>query len=97
MWAGEELWHRLSFWTRLRSYKRWGNLGAEPSVGREGHPSLPVRREGDLCLLIKIGILPESLLYAGKLGTRAGVIEGALGGACVTMLLVLCLCLVFFT
>ncbi|XP_065754860.1 myeloid cell surface antigen CD33-like [Phocoena phocoena] len=33
----------------------------------------------------------------GKLGTRAGVIEGALGGACVTMLLVLCLCLVFFT
>ncbi|XP_030617274.1 sialic acid-binding Ig-like lectin 5 [Delphinapterus leucas] len=33
----------------------------------------------------------------GKLGTRAGVIEGALGGAGVTMLLVLCLCLVFFT
>ncbi|XP_061028485.1 sialic acid-binding Ig-like lectin 5 [Eubalaena glacialis] len=33
----------------------------------------------------------------GKSGTRAGVIEGAIGGAGVTMLLVLCLCLIFFT
>ncbi|XP_057389719.1 sialic acid-binding Ig-like lectin 5 [Balaenoptera acutorostrata] len=33
----------------------------------------------------------------GKSGTRAGVIEGAIGGAGVTMLFVLCLCLVFFT
>ncbi|XP_036689934.1 sialic acid-binding Ig-like lectin 5 [Balaenoptera musculus] len=33
----------------------------------------------------------------GKSGTKAGVIEGAIGGAGVTMLLVVCLCLVFFT
>ena len=56
-----------------------------------------LRRGGDLCLLIEIGILPKSLLSAGKSGTRAGVIEGAIGGAGVTMLFVLCLCLVFFT
>ncbi|XP_060145196.1 myeloid cell surface antigen CD33-like isoform X2 [Globicephala melas] len=33
----------------------------------------------------------------GNSGIRAGVIEGALGGAGVTTLLVLCLCLIFFT
>ncbi|XP_059939033.1 myeloid cell surface antigen CD33-like [Mesoplodon densirostris] len=33
----------------------------------------------------------------GKSGTRAGVIEGAIGGAGVTTLLALCLCLIFFT
>ncbi|XP_060145462.1 myeloid cell surface antigen CD33-like [Globicephala melas] len=33
----------------------------------------------------------------GNSGARAGVIEGALGGAGVTTLLVLCLCLIFFT
>ncbi|XP_067576859.1 myeloid cell surface antigen CD33-like [Pseudorca crassidens] len=38
-----------------------------------------------------------SLVVKRNSGARAGVIEGALGGAGVTTLLVLCLCLIFFT
>ncbi|TEA31757.1 hypothetical protein DBR06_SOUSAS158110001, partial [Sousa chinensis] len=62
-----------------------------------GTPLYLLRGGGDLCLLLRIGILPKSLLSAGNSGARAGVIEGALGGAGVTTLLVLCLCLIFFT
>nr|XP_008542128.1 PREDICTED: myeloid cell surface antigen CD33-like [Equus przewalskii] len=50
----------------------------------------------DMCLFIKIGVHPKSLLAAGELVTRTGVLLGAIGGAGVTALLALCLCLIFF-
>ena len=45
---------------------------------------------------VKVGILQVSLSSAGESGTGAGVTEGAIVGAGVTMLLVLCFGFIFF-
>lgn len=56
-----------------------------------------VRERGMLrCLLRGPAVYPGSLFSAGTPGPRKGEVVGAIGGAGVTALLALCLCLIFF-
>lgn len=72
-----------------------------------GRPGLNPGREGKgapLCMLERRGLMPahqdwsspQVSLSTGKLGTRSGLILGAIAGAGITTLLALCLCLIYF-